>query len=262
MLDDEGGSSGLDAASASGFPSGLARLAAPALLCTGVAAALTYGARSRSAQVFGPSSYRGTGQRRSVALTFDDGPSEGTLRLLDCLAREGVSATFFQCGANVARHGSVARRVAEAGHEIGNHTYTHRRLCPRLSLSPNLLSPAEVLWEFASAQALISSETGTVPTLLRAPYGMRWFGLAAAQRKLRLHGVMWTAIGRDWELPPHRIVERLLRRLTPGAILCLHDGRDIRPSPDIEATLAATRQLIPRLRDAGYQFETVSQILS
>ena len=197
-----------------------------------------------------------------MALTFDDGPSEGTLRLLEYLAREDVSATFFQCGANVARHGNVARRVVEAGHEIGNHTYTHRRLCPRLSRSPNLLSPAEVLWEFASAQALITSETGTVPRLLRAPYGMRWFGLAAAQRKLRLHGVMWTAIGNDWELPPKHIVARLLRQLAPGAILCLHDARDIRPNPDIGATLAATRQLIPRLKDAGYGFETVSQILS
>ena len=242
--------------------SGLASLATPGAVCCGAAAGLAYGVRGRSAQIFGPSSYRGAGQRRSVALTFDDGPSEGTLRLLEHLAREGVSATFFQCGANVARHGSIARRVAEAGHEIGNHTYTHRRLCPRLSRRPNLLGAAEVLEEFASAQVRITAETGRVPTLLRTPYGMRWFGLAAAQRKLRLHGVMWTAIGNDWELPPSGIVARLLRGLTPGAIFCLHDGRDIRPRPDIEATLAATRELIPRLKDAGYGFETVSQILA
>ncbi len=242
--------------------SGFASLAAPALVCGGAAAGLTYAVRGRSAQVFGPSSYRGAGQRRSVALTFDDGPSEGTLRLLEYLARENVSATFFQCGANVARLGGVARQVAEAGHEIGNHTYTHRRLCPRLSRSPNLLGAAEVLREFASAQALIAAETGVVPAFLRAPYGMRWFGLAAAQRKLGLHGVMWTAIGNDWELPRGEIVARLLRKLVPGAIFCLHDGRDIRQNPDIGATLAATRELIPRLKDAGYGFETVSQILA
>ncbi len=132
-------------------------LAAPALLCCGAAAGLAYGVRGRSAQLFGPSSFRGAGQRRSVALTFDDGPSEGTLRLLEYLARENVPATFFLCGANVARLGRVARQVAEAGHEIGNHTYTHRRLCPRLSRSPNLLGAAEVLHEFASAQELITS---------------------------------------------------------------------------------------------------------
>ena len=248
--------------SESGFATGLERLAVPALICGGVAAGLTYGVRSRSAQMFGSSSYRGVGLRRSVALTFDDGPSEGTLRLLECLARENVAATFFQCGANVARHGGIARRVAEAGHEIGNHTYTHRRLCPRLSRSPNLLRPAEVLREFASAQTRIIAETGAVPRLLRAPYGMRWFGLAGAQHKLHLHGVMWTAIGNDWELPRDLIVSRLLHRLTPGAILCLHDGRDIRPDPDIAATLAATKELIPRLKDAGYGFETVSEILA
>ncbi len=246
----------------SGFASGLERLAVPTLVCGGVAAGLVYGVRSRSAQIFGPSSFRGAGQRRSVALTFDDGPSESTLRLLEYLAQEEISATFFQCGANVERHAGIARRVAEAGHEIGNHTYTHRRLCPRLSRSPNLLSAEEVLREFASAQTRITAETGAVPRLLRTPYGMRWFGLAAAQRKLLLHGVMWTAIGNDWELPRDRIVTRLLHGLTPGAILCLHDGRDIRPDPDITATLAATRELIPRLKDAGYGFETVSQILT
>ena len=242
--------------------SGFASLAAPAVVCCGAAAGLAYGVRGRSAQIFGPSSYRGVGQRRSVALTFDDGPSEGTLRLIEYLARENVSATFFQCGANVARLGGVARRVAEAGHEIGNHTYTHRRLCPRLSRSPNLLGAAEVLREFASAQERITAETGAVPAFLRAPYGMRWFGLAATQRKLGLHGVMWTAIGNDWELPPSEIVARLLRKLAPGAIFCLHDGRDIQPNPDIAATLAATRELVPRLKDAGYGFETVSQILA
>lgn len=262
MLDVEGDPSRFVAGSEFRVPSSLGRLAAPALLCGGLAAGLVYGVQGRSAQIFGASSYRGSGLRRSVALTFDDGPSEGTLRLLDYLAEEGVSATFFQCGANVARHGGVARRVAEAGHEIGNHTYTHRRLCPQLSRSPNLLGPAEVLWEFASAQKRITEETGAVPTLLRAPYGMRWFGLAAAQRKLGLHGVMWTAIGNDWALPAEQIVARLLGGLAPGAIFCLHDGRDIRPDPDITATLAATRRLVPRLKDAGYGFETVSQILS
>ncbi len=212
--------------------------------------------------MFGTSSYRGASQRRSVALTFDDGPSEATLRLIEYLAREEVPATFFQCGANVARLGAVARRVAEAGHELGNHTYTHRRLCPRLSYSPNLLGPATVLEEFASAQARITAETGVVPTLLRAPYGLRWFGLAAAQRELGLHGVMWTTIGNDWKLPPAGIVARLLRGLAPGAIFCLHDGRDIQPKPDIQATLTAVQELVPRLKDAGYGFETVSKMLA
>ncbi len=222
---------------------------------------LAYAVRGRSAQVFGPSSYRGVSQRRSVALTFDDGPSEGTLRLIEYLARQEVPATFFQCGANVARLGEVSRRVAAAGHELGNHTYTHRRLCPRLSRSPNLLTPAAVLAEFTLAQERITAETGVVPTLLRAPYGMRWFGVAAAQRQLRLHGVMWTVIGNDWKLPANRIVTRLLRGLEPGAIFCLHDGRDIQLKPDIQATLAAVQELVPRLKDAGYEFETVSKIL-
>src|SRR4051812_25131475 len=89
--------------------------------------AAAYAVRGRSSHVFGPSVYRGQGTRRSIALTFDDGPSPGSLQLLDYFAREGVKATFFQCGVNVLRHPDISRTVSEAGHEIGNHTYSHAR---------------------------------------------------------------------------------------------------------------------------------------
>ena len=86
----------------------------------GVSAAAAYGTVSKSSQLFGPSVYRGPGRRRTISLTFDDGPSEGTLALLDYLAEEKVWATFFMCGSNVKRLPHVAGRVAAAGHEIGN----------------------------------------------------------------------------------------------------------------------------------------------
>ena len=106
----------------------------------GVAAvgSVLYGVKGKSSQVFGPSVYRGRSGRRTVALTFDDGPSEGTLPLLEYLASEGIAATFFQCGMNVERHPRIARLVREAGHEIGNHTYSHPRLCPRIGWKLNI----------------------------------------------------------------------------------------------------------------------------
>src|SRR5436309_207647 len=116
-------------------------IAAAAGLAGAAVGAAAYSVRGRSSQVFGRSVYRGPGRRRSIALTFDDGPSPGTLELIDYLGREGVRATFFQCGLNVLRHPEISRGVRSAGHEIGNHTYSHARLCPRIGWQMQVRSP-------------------------------------------------------------------------------------------------------------------------
>lgn len=228
---------------------------------TAVALRTVYGVAARSSQLFGPSVYRGDSNRRSIALTFDDGPSEGSLHLIDYLAAERIPATFFQCGKNVERHPEIARRIHEMGHEMGNHTYSHPRLAPRVGWQMQFRSPAFIEAELSRTQHIIESEVGLRPTLMRAPYGLRWYGLAAAQRKLRLLGVMWTVIGRDWEWPAYAITDLVLRRSTPGGIICLHDGRDIQPKPDISEMLKALRRIVSELKDAGYSFETVSGLI-
>jgi len=215
----------------------------------------------RSSWLFAPCIHQGPGQRRSIALTFDDGPSPGTAALVDYLESQNVQATFFQCGKNVLRHPGIARAVHLAGHEIGNHTFSHARLCPRLSWSPNLLSPHTIYEEFARTQKVLEAEVGISPRLLRVPYGLSWFGMRAVQRQLGLKSIMWTVIGRDWIAPAPAIAEIVLQGANPGGIVCLHDGRDIRPNPDISQTVAAVRQIVPRLRDKGYVFETVSNLL-
>ena len=224
-------------------------------------AAAAYAVAGRSSRVFGPSVYKGAGRRKSIALTFDDGPSAGTLELLEYLGSEGVHATFYQCGINVERYPEIVRAVHAGGHEIGNHTYSHPRLCPRLGWQPNIRSRQDIFDEFKRTQTLIEEAAGITPVLLRAPYGMKWFGLRQAQRRLGLMGVMWTVIGRDWELDAASIAELVLRRATHGGIVCLHDGRDIQPNPDIGQTLAAVKMIVPRLKQWGYTFETVSELL-
>lgn len=214
---------------------------------------MTYGVRGRSSAWFGPSVYRGTGARRSIALTFDDGPSPSTPELLEILDRHAVKATFFQCGSNAGRLAAAAREVSRAGHEIGNHSETHARWWLR--------SPRFIFDELLRAQETLAAIHGQPPRLFRAPYGVRWFGLRQAQQRLGLLGVMWTAIGRDWALPAEAVHCRLLRRAAAGAIFCLHDGRELQPQPDVRSTLEAVRRLIPDLRDQGYRFETVSEIL-
>jgi peptidoglycan/xylan/chitin deacetylase (PgdA/CDA1 family) len=217
------------------------------------AGALAYAVRVPTSSLLAPSVFQGTQTRRAIALTFDDGPSESTPELLEILNRYRAPATFFQCGANVRRLPQVAREVAAAGHEIGNHTETH----PYLFFK----SPEFIYRELAAAQDAIGRATGVQPRYFRAPYGIRWFGLRAAQQRLGLMGVMWTTIAIDWKWPSERVIARLLHGASNGAILCLHDGRTVKPSPDIRVTLETVREVLPKLMEQGFHFEKVSDIL-
>jgi peptidoglycan-N-acetylglucosamine deacetylase len=216
-------------------------------------AGMAWAVRGRSSSVFGPSIHRGKPGRKAVALTFDDGPSPATPDLLRILAEYRAPATFFQCGANVLRAPELSVAVRDAGHEIGNHSQTH----PNCALKP----PQFIADEFARAQDTIAHATGALPTLMRAPFGVRWFGFREMQRRLRLTGVMWTVIGSDWRLAGPQIAARVLEPAdSDGAIICLHDGRGTRPKPSIESTLEAVRRIVPALLERGYRFETVSTL--
>jgi peptidoglycan/xylan/chitin deacetylase (PgdA/CDA1 family) len=215
-------------------------------------AIMAWSVRGRSATILAPSVWRGPRDRPSLALTFDDGPSESTPQILDTLARLRVPATFFQCGANVDRLPQIARAVRDAGHEIGNHSYSHPLFCFR--------SPTFIEQDLRHAQDAIETHTNFQPVLFRAPFGVRWFGIGAVQRRLQLTGVMWTIIGYDWNRKAESVVERCTQ-VSNGAILCLHDGRELRARPDIGVTVEAVRRLVPILVDRGFKFETVSRLL-
>jgi peptidoglycan/xylan/chitin deacetylase (PgdA/CDA1 family) len=229
-----------------------AAITTPAVL--GAAAGfMAWAVRGRSSEVFAPSVWRGVRERPAIALTFDDGPSESTPELLRILDIYGVRATFFQCGANVRRLPHIARAVADAGHEIANHTFSHQPLWLR--------GPAFIWGELAETQKAIEEVCGVTPTLFRAPFGVRWPGLREAQRRLGLTGVMWSTIGVDWKLPIQSVVTRLLRGAGNGAIFCLHDGRVLEQRPDIGVTLRSIEQVLPILIQNGFHFEKVSDIL-
>lgn len=216
-------------------------------------ALMAWAVRGRASSVFGPSIWHGPRDRPALALTFDDGPSEATPRILDVLDRYRVPATFFQCGVNVERLPAVARAVASAGHEIGNHSHTHPYLFTR--------SPSSIELDLRRAQEAIQAHTGVRPVWFRAPFGVRWFGLSGALKQLELVGVMWTAIGYDWSLKADGVVKRLASRVSNGAILCLHDGRELQAAPDVGVTVEAVQRLVPMLLDQGYRLETVNRLL-
>ena len=225
----------------------------PMLATSAAAAAMAWAVRGRSSQVFGPTIWRGNPGRRAIALTFDDGPSPATPRILDILASYNIPATFFQCGENVLRAPELSRAVCDGPHEIGNHSHTH----PNFALR----RPPYIVGEFLRAQRAIAEATSRTPALMRPPFGVRWFGFREMQARLGLMGVMWCVIGLDWKLAAPRIAERVLSRARDGAIICLHDGRGTLKDPDARPTIEAVRRIVPALLEKGYHFETVSQLV-
>jgi len=222
------------------------------IAAAGGAAFLAWAVRGKSSAVFASSVWRGPAERREVALTFDDGPSHATPQILEVLAAHGAKATFFFCGTNVRRLPEAARQAAAAGHEVGNHSDTHPLLCFR---SARFMED-----EIRRAQEAIQEHTGQTPRWFRAPYGVRWFGLRGVQERLGLTGVMWTVIGRDWKLPAEAIARRVTRQARPGAIVCLHDGRELSGAPAAANTVQALGLILPPLAAQGYRFVTLSQM--
>jgi peptidoglycan/xylan/chitin deacetylase (PgdA/CDA1 family) len=220
----------------------------------GAAGVLAWAVRGRSSTLLAPSHWEGTRTRPSIALTFDDGPSESTPDLLEVLDRWNIRATFFQCGTNVKRLPAIARMVAEAGHEIGNHSETHPRF--------DFRSRKFIFNELQTAQKTFQEYVGVTPRLYRPPFGIRWFGMAAAQKKLGLTSIMWSCIGLDWRLGSTAIAARCTQSVRSGAIYCLHDGRELQVRPNVRPSIEATKKLIPELLDRGYEFETTSELLS
>jgi len=154
---------------------------------------------------------------------------------------------------HVRRFPTVAREIVSAGHEVANHTDTHPRLWFK--------SSKFVLHELQRAQDSILEITGQTPSWFRATYGVRWFGVKKAQRRLALRHVMWTTIGLDWKLDSTAVAKRLIAGARNGAIFCLHDGRERAADPDIRNTVEAVKRVVPALLEQGYRFRTVSKLL-
>ena len=186
---------------------------------------------------------------RVAALTFDDGPHPvHTPALLEVLAEEEVYATFFLTGLEVARHPNTARQIAEAGHQIANHSFGH--------YDYRSLSYADKYLDLQRSQDIIEASTGIRPTWVRPPYGLidaNTFSLYGSHDLMIAH---WTLDPIDWRRPgAGTIANRVIDQIHPGAVILLHDG-----GGDREQTVQATRTIIEDLREEGYRFLTVEQL--
>ncbi len=153
-----------------------------------------------------------------IALTFDDGPNAAvTPQVLDILARHHARATFFLIGLHVPGNEELVRRMQREGHEIGNHTWSHRDLAT--------LSPQEAEDEINRAQETITATGVPAPHLLRPPYG-------AADTMVRGHApltiVMWNIDPEDWKAKkPEKIIDHVMTHARAGAIIDMHDIRQV-----------------------------------
>jgi len=185
-----------------------------------------------------------------VALTFDDGPSAYTESLLDKLNNHGVTATFFVIGNNAERYPDTISRMGEEGFEIGIHTYSHQDLTSK--------NADDIQLEISKTMDVISNATGNiVPALLRPPYGNYNKSVQGICADNGLSLVLWSVDTLDWE---SRDVDSIINTafysthsIQDGSIVLMHDL--------YETTVNAVDSLIEKLKEDGYTFVTVSQML-
>jgi peptidoglycan/xylan/chitin deacetylase (PgdA/CDA1 family) len=202
--------------------------------------------------------YRAQTQDKVVALTFDDGPSEEwTPKILDVLNKYRVKATFFMIGEHVLQYPEIAKRVAQEGHEIGNHTFDHHVLV--------YYKPQELVDEIKKAERVIQEATGRKTELLRPPKAWVTPSEKIIINKLGYKIILWSLNSKDWvNFDDKYIVRYLMHNIKPGDIILFHDSGGVFTAEggNRSETIKAVGRLIEKLRDKGYRLATVSELLS
>ena len=188
--------------------------------------------------------------RMEIALSFDDGPHPRyTPIILDILAEYGIKATFFMVGENVRYYSAAAEAVVAAGHEIGNHTFTHRKI--------NLMNEHEILQEIANCEEAVASVSEQKLHFIRPPEGHLNDTMRRVIGSLDYRIVLWDVDTRDWaHTPPETITKHVLDTVQAGDIILMHDFIGYNsPTPE------ALRQVIPARLERGFRFVTVGELV-
>ncbi len=185
-----------------------------------------------------------------VALTLDDGPWPGhTETILDILKENDVKATFFMVGYLAERYPDVAKRVVEEGHNVANHTYSHKILTKH--------DGETVRREIVEGSRALHEVTGVMPRWFRPPGGSFGQKVVSEVHRVNLELVMWDVDPQDWKKPGvDPMLDELLMRIGPGSVILLHDG-----GGDRTQTVELLPRLITELKARGYVFLTMDELV-
>jgi peptidoglycan-N-acetylglucosamine deacetylase len=229
----------------------LTTLAAASAAAAGYAG---YATMSPASQLYGRTLTHGRSPEQ-MALTYDDGPNDPhTLHLLEVLAKHSARATFFLIGKYVRQRPEIARAIRDAGHLIGNHTYSH----------PNLIfvSAARLRQELEDCRKAVEDAIGASAPLFRPPFGGRRPNVLRTARAMGLEPVMWSVTSYDWNAPSAEAIVQKVTRHTDsrrqGEIVLLHDGGHLSFGADRSRTVAATRILLEKY--SGKRFVSVNDL--
>ncbi len=184
-------------------------------------------------------------------LTFDDGPDTVyTNKLLDLLDQEQIPAAFFMVAESVQGHPEIVERMKKSGYSIGIHSLSHR--------SAMLFGPGRTGRDLKESKKIMEKMGVTVKGY-RPPWGHLNLVSLFWIRKLHLNLVFWDVMAQDWSAQetPDSICNKILRRVFPGAVICLHDGRGENGAPG--RTIEALKKAIPVLKAQGYEFRRIEE---
>ncbi len=208
--------------------------------------------KMRDFQLFGKLLTRVDCPAKVVALTFDDGPTrEYTDTVLATLAKHAVKATFFVTGGEVEKNLAEAGRIASAGHELGNHSYSHARMIFKL--------PSTVKDEIEKTDAAIRKAGYSGQIHFRPPYGKKLLILPWYLQKAGKTTIMWDIepdTFAETAVSAEAISDHIMQRVRPGSIILLHVMYASR-----EESRKALELVIPRLKKEGFAFATVSELI-
>lgn len=197
-------------------------------------------------EVAGEPLYGGLPAEKLIALTFDDGPKPGmTEPLVEMLAEAKAPSTFFVIGRHVNANPNLAKKIADAGMEIANHSYTHRNLAK--------LAPEELEREIAQTQAAAFLATGKLPRFLRPPGGNWSEGVADVAKKWGMTPGFWTVDVYGAEvINAQEVAKMVLERARPGSVVLMHNGK--------ANTLQSLPTILRELKRQGYTFVTMKTL--
>lgn len=217
--------------------------------------ALNWLATSYTYQLFGKMITRVNTSEKVLALTYDDGPNPPyTDELLDVLREFDAKATFFAVGESMKNNPETTQRMIAEGHELGNHSYSHKKL---VNTSLNTIRS-----EIQQTDDIISGLGVKSGTHFRAPYGLKRIRLPWELARRQKVNILWDVDPKDFENPgPEEIANAIIRDVEPGSIVLMHDGMQD-GDRDRTQTVAATKLALQQLKQKGYQFKTVSELMA